>query len=322
MFSVSPKREYLRQVRLGSPSSKSETSVKSRALSAERSECNSKSTAIISESVTLKAGDISGTGKREAKAVTMTVNQRRKSTTSPSSHFTANCSSSGSLSSRNPTMVSAEFSSSRVSPERNQKKKNVFTSSTANLMSLLESKGIEGVVMNRVFESTVYYEPGRDEIHLRFFKSKDIGYILFRMKLLNFFELSFSDTEFEYLANLFDVNSTGKIDGFEFLIFYIKLSTLRKNRDAVKHREILEEATRVRELEDERKKLEFEKKMSSTADYTFTNSNKVTAMEKLAVAAKRYDPTDILCPTSNLDGYTGAVLNAGERGRESERERE
>lgn len=213
------------------------------------------------------------------------------------------------------------FGSNNSSPsnKRNQspsrtvgryKRNTVFISSTANLMTLLSSGGTSGAVANKLLESTVHYQPERDAIHLRFFKAKDLNSVIFRLKLLNFFELSFSDDEFEFLCSLFEGDSS-HIDGFEFMIFYIKLSTIRKDREALKHRESQEQLSKLREIEDERKKLEAEKKMSVSANYSFTNGIRASALSKLAAAAKGYDPTDTLCLQSNLDGYAGAVLNAG-----------
>ena len=203
---------------------------------------------------------------------------------------------------------------SSPSRSRNNKTNNtVFISSTANLMNLLNGGGLGGAIANKLLESTVHYQPERDAIHLRYFKAKDLHCGTFRSKLFNFFELSFTDEEFDFFTTLFDAESVGKIDGFEFMILYIKLTSIRKNREAIKQREGQEHLTKLRESDEERKRNEAEKKMTISADYSFNNGIRLTALRKLAAAAKQYDPTDTLCLQSNLDGYAGVILNAGKK---------
>jgi hypothetical protein len=155
---------------------------------------------------------------------------------------------------------------------------NTVISSANNITKLLNSSDIDGVVVNRMLESTIRMRPEKDSIHLKFFKSKDIDFLSFKSKLFDLFKLVFSDEEFRYVTSLFDEYNAGKIDGYLFLIFYTKLSTLRKDRESLKLREKEDLKMKQITVDAERKKLETEKKSIISADYDFSEETRDTAL--------------------------------------------
>lgn len=193
----------------------------------------------------------------------------------------------------------------------NYNSNNTVISSTINVTKLLNSDGIDGIVVRRMLESTVRIRLEKDVIHLQYFKSKDLDYTSFRSKLFDLFELVFNDEEFRYVTSLFDEYDTAQIDGFLFMIFYTKLSTVRKDRESSKIRAKDGNKIKQKEAGDERKKLEKEKKSVVSAEYDFSDETRDLALRKLTFAAKQYNPTDTLSLQSNLDGYVGAVFDAG-----------
>jgi hypothetical protein len=143
----------------------------------------------------------------------------------PSNHSRSNSPSSlsrrpespfGSIDSSSPRMGSPSmFTPPRASsPPRtvgnsNYNSSNTVISSANNITKLLNSSDIDGIVVNRMLESTVRLRLQKDSIHLQFFKSKDIDFFLFKSKLFDLFELGFNDEEFRYVISLFDEYNTG-----------------------------------------------------------------------------------------------------------------
>jgi hypothetical protein len=112
------------------------------------------------------------------------------------------------------------------SKERNKMAEKSLTdlvASMSNLQLSLSSSSTIGVVMNRILEATIRYRPEKDYATLKAFQSKRIEYGHFRSYLHAAFWLSFDDFEFHVLTSYFDPMHYNAINGYDFMIAFIKL---------------------------------------------------------------------------------------------------
>lgn len=112
------------------------------------------------------------------------------------------------------------------SKERNKLAEKSLTdlvASMSNLHTSLSSTSTIGVVMNRILEATIRYRPEKDYATLKAFQSKRIEYDHFRSYLHAAFWLSFDDFEFHVLTSYFDPMHYEAINGYDFMIAFIKL---------------------------------------------------------------------------------------------------
>lgn len=98
-----------------------------------------------------------------------------------------------------------------------------LVASMSNLHTSLSSTSTIGVVMNRILEATIRYRPEKDYATLKAFQSKRIEYDHFRSYLHAAFWLSFDDFEFHVLTSYFDPMHYEAINGYDFMIAFIKL---------------------------------------------------------------------------------------------------
>ena len=162
--------------------------------------------------------------------------------------------------------------------------------STSKLEKLLADPGVDGVVMNRVLESTVRYRPDKDAIVLKAFQSKHIEYAYFRHFLREAFLLTFTNDEYDHLTAIFDTSNAGVIDGYSFMIAFIRLGGIRKDLFAASKRQESEEYLQRVHVEECKRKEEQESKYLVPADFDYDASTKAAALSKLFHAAKGYDP--------------------------------
>lgn len=179
---------------------------------------------------------------------------------------------------------------------------------TSKLNQLLADKGIEGTVMRKVMDATVRYNPEKDQIVLKSFQNKFIEPDLFRDILYKAFWLAFSDKEFKSMLDILDPSDSGFIDGYQFMIAFIRLGGIRKEKHAEMIR-LENEAFIVKTKEEEaKKKMELEKKNDIAADFDFDDDVRDQAMKKLVVAASKFDPAHPSSPS--LEAFNGKYMSA------------
>ena len=162
---------------------------------------------------------------------------------------------------------------------------------TSKLERLLMDPGVDGLVMKRIMESTVRYRPDRDAVFLKTFQSKHIEYDMFRHYLNVAFWLTFTDDEyFDHVVPIFDPEGAEVIDGYSFMIAFIRLGGIRKDAEAAHTRERNEYYQRLASQEEIRRRQEFEGRNQVAADFDFDEATKKAAIEKTRLAAKGYDP--------------------------------
>ena len=146
--------------------------------------------------------------------------------------------------------------------------------STARLNSFLDNKGPRGIVMRRILDGTQNYRPEREMTRTaKVFETAELPYELFRKALHNLYQLNFTDDEFSHVKQIFDEHGQGYINGYQFMVAFVQLGSIRKEKEAADMRRKEQEATKRREHEEEMKRLEAEKKMAVAADYTFTGNS-------------------------------------------------
>lgn len=161
---------------------------------------------------------------------------------------------------------------------------------TSSLEKALADPGMPGVVMRKVMEATTRYRPHRDAILLKAFESKSMEYQFFRQNLNTAFWLTFTDEEFQAVVQHFDPTKAGIIDGYSFMIAFTRLAAMRKDSEAQVVREKQEIFERNKKDEEERQRIEKEKRNDLAVDYNFNAATQKSALRKLEHAAKNFDP--------------------------------
>jgi Ca2+-binding EF-hand superfamily protein len=200
----------------------------------------------------------------------------------------------------------------QVSPDKSKRstagKKDEDGMGTSKLNQLLSDKGLEGTVMRKVMDATVRYNPEKDQIVLKSFQNKFIEPELFRDILYKAFWLGFSDKEFNAMLDILDPSDSGYIDGYQFMIAFIRLGGIRKEKAAEKIRLGNEAFTIKMKEEEAKKKMELEKKNEIAADFDFDDEVKNQAMKKLTIAASKFDPSHPSSPS--LEAFNGKYMSA------------
>jgi hypothetical protein len=172
--------------------------------------------------------------------------------------------------------------------------------STVRLEEALSDVSYLGHVLRKIMEATSRYRPERDSIMLKAFESRTIDYTLFRNHLNQVFWLTFTNEEFEALINYFDPTHSGIVDGYSFMKAFVRLNGIRKDRESQVVREKQEAYETNLKAEEERKRLEKDKRLMSGVDYNFTPEIRKVAMEKFESAAKKFDPAHPSAPSLHV----------------------
>lgn len=191
--------------------------------------------------------------------------------------------------------------SGSMSGKQSSKEVGISIASSANLEKALAHVGTLGVVMNRVLESTVRYRPDKDAVVLKVFQSKNIDYDIFRNALYSTFWLQFNDEEYQVLLDYFDPAHNGVVNGYDFMIAFIRLGGIRKDRMSIEVREKQELFVKQQKEEEERKRLEKEKKQELAANFNFSDDVRQRAHQKLLEAAIAFDASHPSSPS--LEGF-------------------
>jgi hypothetical protein len=192
-----------------------------------------------------------------------------------------------------------------LSPEKDDTKQKMkllaptsVIAATGVLESALSDAGMTGVVMRKILEATTRYRPHRDAILLKAFESKTLDYQFFRQNLATAFWLTFTDDEFQAVIEFFDPTKAGIVDGYSFMIAFTRLAAIRKDHESQLVREKQEEFIANKKAQEEREKLEKEKRNEMAVDYSFNEATKITALRKLEKAAKHFDPNHPSSPST------------------------
>jgi hypothetical protein len=170
--------------------------------------------------------------------------------------------------------------------------------SNTKLEEALSDVGLVGHVVRKIMEATARYRPERDSVMLKAFESRNIEYSLFRQYLNQVFWISFTNDEFHALLQYFDPTNAGIVDGYSFMKAFVRLNGIRKDRESQIFREKQESYEKNIKDEEERKRLEKEKRLQQGVDYNFTPDTKKVAMEKFEIAAKKFDPGHPSAPST------------------------
>lgn len=167
--------------------------------------------------------------------------------------------------------------------------------STANLQRVLIDPGLPEHMMRKILTATARYRPDKDAVMLKGFQNKHIDYERFRSYLYSLFWLQFTEEEFNAFLDYFDPQKNGVLNGYDFMIAFIRLNGIRKDREAAEHREKRERFEQQRQEEAERAELEKQKKNELVANFYFSDEVRSAALQKLSEAAFKYDPSHPSC---------------------------
>ena len=200
-----------------------------------------------------------------------------------------------------PTTQASVASSDSKTKET--KSKTVF--STKKILRLLHSEiEEESAVMTKLLDGTVRYRPDKDSLLLKPFESANLEYDLFRSLLRSNFELIFDENEYKQVINIFDKSSVGHIDGYQFIIAFIKLCSMKKDRDAEIARKKQAKFMKQLKAEEIQKQLEIEKRQELKVNFDAINGDdKAKAVSKFNQSCKDFDPAHPQSPS--LDGLLG-----------------
>ena len=203
----------------------------------------------------------------------------------------------------NASPTSQASTTSPDSKAKDTKSRTVF--STKKILRLLHSEEEEvSAVMTKLLDGTVRYRPDKDALSLKPFESAILEYDLFRSLLRANFELAFNDHEYSQVIKIFDKSNAGHIDGFQFIIAFIKLCSMRKDRDAEMARKKQAKFMKQMKKEEIQKQLEIEKRQELKVNFdAIDGDEKSKAISKFNQACKDFDPAHPQSPS--LDGLLG-----------------
>lgn len=199
----------------------------------------------------------------------------------------------------------SETESEAGSPSRRTQERGV-TMTTSKIDKLLEDKGIDGQVTKKLMEATKRYDPATDKVTLKLFQNKSIDSDLMRDIISKAFWLTFSDVEYRAFLDIFDPHDNGAIDGYQFMIAFIRLAAIRKDRQAEVQRQKQLNYEKSLKENDELHRMEQERKNEIAADFDFDPATKDDALRKLQVAAKKFDAAR----APSLEAFNGKYMSA------------
>ena len=161
--------------------------------------------------------------------------------------------------------------------------------------------------MEQVTDAAVHFDRDRDAVLIQSFQGSAMTPPVFRMLLNRSFHLQLTDRHINALAQYFDRDGDGTVDGAEFLLVFFRRGFAEKNR----RRNIIRESNKkayedalekVKQEEVDKLKWEYD-----AADFNFEPEDFEHAVEKVTVAAAKYDRNH---PSSvSLDAFDSASLN-------------
>lgn len=191
------------------------------------------------------------------------------------------------------------------------KKEEQFRWSKHKLVEKMENKGVDGHVLRMLAASANKYDLIVGKDFLKAFQTTNIEYKKFREFCKDILKVEFTDEEFALVCKFYDIAHTGTvIDGMEFLKCFTILKTLYSGAENARIRQKEAEFQERVKQKEIKKKEELERKFFITPNYDVSPAEEKAAIDKLVVAATRYDKNH---PSSmGLDGFQVKRLRAGE----------
>lgn len=174
------------------------------------------------------------------------------------------------------------------------------------LEEMLELSDPTAKVLTRIMEAAARYRPERDAVSLKAFNSQRLPYKLFRTHLHNVLGVTLSDYSFKLAKQIFDMNRQRSVNGYDFIVTFHSLGAIAKDKFMKELKEKEMKVEKIVKKKEERKLLLEEKRLESDIDFEINDEVNRSAISKLKVAAKAYDPGSPLA--LNLDGFAAAML--------------
>jgi Ca2+-binding EF-hand superfamily protein len=174
--------------------------------------------------------------------------------------------------------------------------------SIKQLKAFLSTPGARGQAFEKLMECASRYRPERDSISIKAFHSTLMTHELFRTRLAEAFFLHYSDEEYEHIKQCFDPDKNEVIDGYAFIVSFLKLAGIRKDQIAMQLKK-----KQLKFEEDQRAKVEREQLIKNKifdegVDFDYGYHHSRSAAAKMKAAAAKYDPGHPSAP--DLGGFT------------------
>jgi Ca2+-binding EF-hand superfamily protein len=154
-----------------------------------------------------------------------------------------------------------------------------------------------GTSVRKIAKAVAGFRVDRDGMLLDAFRTKKILYADFRMMLKRVFALTFTEDEFDYICEMFDIyGDRATIDGPEFVVAMRLLGSAWKAREMRSSRKQLELSEQQQRDREEQEKAEKEAIEENACD-PFGESDLRSAVEKLTAAATKFSRTDPTAPS-------------------------
>lgn len=164
--------------------------------------------------------------------------------------------------------------------------------SVDTLIRQLSSTESSGCALRKMAKAAAEFSIDRDGILLQAFKTCSVNYSDFRMLIKRIFKVEFTNSEYNYMCQLFDANGDETIDGDEFLVCFKLLSSAWKSANNKATREKFHDLEVLQAEELERQAKEMEEERESAVDFNFSEEQNESALEKIKHAAQKYFPQD------------------------------
>jgi hypothetical protein len=196
--------------------------------------------------------------------------------------------------------------SSKSSPDLNNKGNALLNGPTSApsiqvLESILQDDGPKGKALRALQIAAARYRPERDAISMKSFNNSELTYKMFKTHLRNVLRVNLDADEFKAITQIFDPSKKQSIDGYGFIVSFIKLATLYKDKVLTDTKLKEEVAKKKKVAYEERKEKSYEKRLETDINMNFNEYIQAEALEKVTFAAKKFDPSHPSAP--NLDGF-------------------
>jgi Ca2+-binding EF-hand superfamily protein len=177
---------------------------------------------------------------------------------------------------------------------------------TATITAMMVGEPNERSCIRKIMEATSYYRPERDSESLRAFDSRGMETARFRKLAKALLQLRLTEEEFGTLMKHLDPLETGMLDSSQFMVMFVKLNTMRQERETQVNKQKQIELEKQRSGEEERKRVALETKYSEEVEMDYDKNDVEQAMRKVAASAYCFDPHNTSAP--NLDLFAGTRM--------------
>ena len=251
----------------------------------------------------LSAGEDITPLQQELAAISRTTAQSPTRIDNDSVGMRAGVSTAPPLSSTKESIAKSPDKDSKTTPTAATKKGTGILSGKKIAALMDSANDIDKLIIQKLIDLTSKYRPDKDGLLLKAFEDSNISYALFRSLLHSQFGASMSDFEFNNLCYILDNRMSKTIDGYGFIILFIKLYGIRVDMFTQSKIKKQQKFLAQQAKQEMVKSLEREKKCNNAISFSYTLEIKETTIKKFNSACKAFDPAHPQSP--KLDALMG-----------------